>query len=67
MKTQRLVQVDRSRLPDPGPSGPVSFPAIEKSALPNGLTVWTVRHTQVPVVSFSLLIRRGASSKQCAL
>src|SRR4030088_1332065 len=59
---ERLVTVDRSRLPDPAASGPVSFPAIEKSSLPNGLKVWTVRHAQVPVVAFLLLIRRGASS-----
>jgi zinc protease len=56
------VSVDRSRLPEPGPSGPVIFPAIEKSALANGLRVWTVRHAQIPVVAFSLLVRRGASS-----
>ena len=60
--TDRLVTIDRSRLPEPGPSGPVRFPAIERSALPNGLNVWTVRHAQVPVVACSLLIRRGASS-----
>jgi zinc protease len=59
---ERLVTIDRSRLPEPGPSGLVSFPAIEKSILPNGLNVWTVHHAQVPVVAFSLLIRRGASS-----
>jgi zinc protease len=62
VRIERLVTVDRSRLPEPGPSSPASFPAIEKSTLPNGLTVWTVRHAQVPVVAFSLLIRRGASS-----
>jgi predicted Zn-dependent peptidase len=62
VRIERLVTIDRSRLPEPGPSGPASFPAIEKSTLPNGLTVWTVRHAQVPVVAFSLLIRRGASS-----
>ena len=62
MKIERLVTIDRSRLPEPAASGPVSFPAIEKSSLPNGLKVWTVRHAQVPVVAFSLLIRRGASS-----
>lgn len=62
MKTERPVPIDRSRLPEPGASGPIRFPAIEKSALPNGLNVWTVRHAQVPVVAFSLLIRRGASS-----
>jgi predicted Zn-dependent peptidase len=56
------VKVDRSRLPAPGPSRPVRFPTIEKSVLPNGLRVWTVRHARVPVVAFALLIRRGASS-----
>jgi zinc protease len=54
--------VDRERLPAPGPTRPFPFPAIEKSTLPNGLRVWTVRHTQVPLVAFTLLVRRGASS-----
>ena len=56
------AKVDRTRLPAPGPTRPFPFPAIEKSALPNGLRVWTVHHTQVPLVAFTLLIRRGASS-----
>jgi zinc protease len=30
--------------------------------LPNGLQVWTVRHPRIPVIAFSLLIRRGAAS-----
>ena len=54
--------VDRSQLPTPGPTRPFPFPAIEKSTLPSGLRVWTVRHTQVPLVAFTLLVRRGASS-----
>jgi zinc protease len=54
--------VDRSRLPATGPARPFPFPAIEKSTLPNGLRIWTVRHTQVPLVAFTLLIRRGASA-----
>jgi predicted Zn-dependent peptidase len=54
--------VDRSRLPEPGPSSLAAFPAIEKSVLASGLRVWTVRHAQVPIVSLSLLVRRGASS-----
>ena len=29
--------------------------------LPNGLRVWTVRHTAIPVVTFMLLVRRGAA------
>ena len=56
------MNVDRDRLPAPGPTRPFPFPAIEKSTLPNGLRIWTVRHTQVPLVAFTLLVRRGASS-----
>ena len=52
----------RSRLPEPGPTRPFAFPAIEKSALPNGLRVWTVHHPQVPIVALMLLVRRGAAS-----
>jgi zinc protease len=54
--------VDRTRLPEPGPTRPFPFPAIEKSTLANGMRVWTVHHTQMPLVAFTLLVRRGASS-----
>lgn len=57
-----MAPADRSRLPEPGPTRAFAFPAIEKSTLPNGLRVWTVRHTQVPLVAFTLLVRRGAAS-----
>jgi zinc protease len=55
-------KVDRSRLPEPKPTRTFPFPAIEKSTLPNGMRVWTVHHTQVPLVAFTLLVRRGAAS-----
>ena len=57
----RTVAVDRAT-PAAGPVRPFAFPAIEKSTLPNGLRVWTVRHPQVPVIAFDLLVRRGASA-----
>ena len=53
--------IDRSRLPAPGPPRPYRFPAIEKSALANGLAVWTVSHPAIPVVTLVLLVRRGAA------
>jgi predicted Zn-dependent peptidase len=56
------VPIRRDRLPDAVPALPFAFPPIEKSTLPNGMAVWTVRHTQVPVVSLLLLVRRGAAS-----
>jgi predicted Zn-dependent peptidase len=58
----RGLTVDRSRLPAPGPARPFSFPPIEKTVLPTGLRVWTVRHPQVPVVSFLCLIACGSSA-----
>jgi len=54
--------VDRSKLPEPGPSRSFTFPAIEKSVLPGGLGLWSVRHTAVPLVSFMLLLRSGSAS-----
>ena len=56
------IAVDRSRLPEPGAPRPFAFPAIEKSALPCGMRIWTVHHPQVPVVSFVLLVARGAAA-----
>lgn len=55
------MTVDRSRLPVPGAARPFHFPAIHKSALPNGLRLWSVHHAAIPVVTFTLLIRRGAA------
>jgi predicted Zn-dependent peptidase len=55
------VTVDRSRLPGVGAARPFAFPSIEKSTLPNGLRVWTVRHAAVPVIAFMMLVRRGSA------
>jgi zinc protease len=55
------MKVDRSRLPDVGQARPFRFPQIDKSSLPSGLRVWTVRHPSIPVVTLMLLIRRGAA------
>ena len=58
----RALKVDRSRLPQPGPVPPATFPAIEKSTLSSGLRVWSVRHAPVPIVVFMLLVRRGSAN-----
>lgn len=56
------MTITRTRLPEPSPTRTFSFPAIEKSTLPNGLGVWTVYHPQVPIVALMMLVRRGAAS-----
>ena len=53
--------IDRSRLPVPGPPRQVRFPTISKSVLPSGLRLWTVRHASIPVVTMTVLVRRGAA------
>jgi zinc protease len=58
----RTAAVNRSRLPEPGPARAFQLPAIEKAVLSSGLRVWSIRHAQVPVVSFILLLDRGASA-----
>ncbi len=55
------MRVDRSRLPAPSAARPFHFPDIGKSAFPSGLRLWSVGHSSIPVVTMSLLIRRGAA------
>ena len=55
------IDVDRSRLPGLRPVPRFVFPAVAKSALANGLQVWSVRHDGVPLVGFLLIVRRGAA------
>lgn len=56
------ASVDRSRLPVPGAGQAFRFPTIDKSALPNGLRVWSITHATIPLTSLLLLVRRGAAS-----
>lgn len=55
------MTVDRSRLPVAGPAPVVHLPTIQKSALANGLAVWTVEHNSVPVVTFVLVVPAGSA------
>ena len=55
------MSVDRSRLPVPGAAPRFHFPAIDRTTLPTGLRVWSVRHESIPVTTIMLLIRRGAA------
>ena len=56
------MAADRSRLPAPGPEPAFAFPAIRKHTLGNGLQVWTVEHTAVPLVTLLLLVPAGAAA-----
>ena len=45
------MRVDRSKLPEVGPDPSFTFPSVCKVILPNGLSVWSVEHRKIPVVS----------------
>src|SRR5580765_3289484 len=55
------MRVDRTRLPSPGTPPAFHFPAIDRSTLANGLRVWSVPHSSIPVATVMLLVRRGAA------
>ena len=54
--------LDRFELPLPGPPSGISFPAMSRSRLANGLDVWTLPHSALPVVSFALVLDCGTSA-----
>jgi zinc protease len=58
--------VDRSKVPTPGPSPDVKFPELQRATLSNGLKVVLAERHSIPVVDFNLLIDAGYASDQFA-
>lgn len=53
---------DRSAPPAPGPTVQWAPPAVDTWKLPNGLTVWFLPQTQVPLASVTLIVPRGGAT-----
>ncbi|AFN74484.1 processing peptidase [Melioribacter roseus P3M-2] len=51
-----LAQVDRSRLPEPGPAPEIQLGEYESFELPNGLKVFVVENHKLPKVTFYLQV-----------
>jgi zinc protease len=49
-------------LPKPGPDPKFNLPAIEKKKLSNGLDVWLVRKSKLPIVSMNLVLKTGGTA-----
>ncbi len=56
----RLAQ-QTANLPKPGPNPTFALPPIEKIKLSNGLNVWIVRQSELPIVSMNLVMRSGGT------
>lgn len=59
--------VDRSKLPEQGPTPNVKFPEIQKAELKNGLKIVLAERHSIPVVNFNLVIDAGYSADQFGL
>ncbi len=55
------MSADRFATPVVAAPSPVTLPPIERSVLPNGMRVWTLPHTALPVVALSVLIDSGTA------
>jgi zinc protease len=53
-----FAQVDRSRMPEPGPAPEIKIGEAESFTLPNGLKVFVVENRKIPRIAYSLIIER---------
>ncbi|HEX8267690.1 MAG TPA: pitrilysin family protein [Pyrinomonadaceae bacterium] len=58
---KKKTEPDASKLPKPGPDPKFTLPAIEKQKLSNGLEVWVVRQTELPIVSMNMVFKSGGT------
>jgi len=56
-----LVAQQKASLPKPGPDPKFTLPSIEKTKLSNGLNVWVVRQTELPIVSMNMVFNSGGT------
>jgi zinc protease len=60
-KDAALIARQDAMLPKGGPDPKFTLPAIEKTKLSNGLDVWLVRQTELPIVSMNLVLKSGGT------
>jgi zinc protease len=60
-KKKNETPPDTSKLPKPGPNPSFKLPPAERRTLSNGLEVLVVRHSELPIVSFDLVVKMGAA------
>ncbi len=60
-KDEAKIAEQTAKLPKPGANPKLALPPIEKSQLANGLDVWIVRQSELPIVSMNLVLKSGAT------
>lgn len=51
-----------ANLPKAGPDPTLALPTIEKHKLSNGLNVWMVRHSELPIISMNMVVNSGSTA-----
>jgi zinc protease len=60
--TKEKSKIDYTKnLPRPGVNPNFTLPAIEKQKLSNGLEVWLVRQSELPIVSMNMVFKSGGT------
>jgi zinc protease len=59
--------VDRTEVPGPGPAPDVTFPAIQRTTLSNGMEVVLAERHAVPLVNLTLLVDAGFAADQFSM
>ncbi len=59
--TKKKTTPDAAKLPKAGLDPKFSLPPIEKTKLSNGLEVWMVRQTELPIVSMNMVFKTGGT------
>jgi zinc protease len=60
-KDTALIAKQDALLPAGGPDPKFALPAIEKTKLANGLNIWVVRQSELPIVSMNLVLNAGGT------
>lgn len=62
-KDDAKIAAQTANLPKAGPIPKLSLPPIEKAKLSNGLDVWMVQQTELPIVSMNLVLKSGGTNE----
>lgn len=53
------TRFDRSAMPKIGPDPEVTIPSLWKASLSNGMKIWGIKHNELPLVQYSVVIDGG--------
>jgi zinc protease len=62
LQAMAAADVDRTQLPEGGPTPPFEVPAIEHKALDNGLALAVMKQAELPLVRMNLVFKSGTGA-----